>query len=273
MVNFLLFQMRCSENKECRMLRSRDGTMRPRCLWRDARECSEKMCQWGQRCEMREGKPACREETRTEKCRSTWCREGHRCDNGTCTPRTCAEMNCRRDEECRDWNRGWETIRRCVRRPTRERRCKDLDCDEGFKCRMVRWEGANNSTRPVCRRSWPSVFSPPRRFGEISCRDNEDWAMCESENRDRVTRCWRRDARWSRNGSLDERWQRNWGRDDGWQRNWERDDSWQRNWGRDDRRRPPWNCSELRCWEDERCHVFRYWGMQMASCRSNSKSC
>ncbi len=244
------------------MFRGRDGERRPRCIATSPRNCDDKICNRNERCEVREGRPHCRAMTEEERCRNVPCREGFRCANGECVRRRCEDIRCDRDYECREVRIRDERINRCVRRITKERRCEDIDCEDGFRCeiREVREDG-KRVRRPVCVDRMRREARPPRRMDEIRCREDEERIMCENENRERIARCRRRDDR-------DDRREREDRRD-------EREDRENRptNESRVRRplsRRPPRDCNETRCWRDERCRIFTFRGMRIASCVSES---
>ena len=265
-------------------MRMKDDSKRPRCIYTNPQDCSDKLCDYDEICEMREvvehgrmtrRQPRCRNLTSEEKCKCPYdrckgkecpcemckrkCPDGWDCrihlGRATCMRKDCKNMECEKDELCKETRKGNETIARCIRKPIDERRCDEIDCEEGFLCRMKnRTEGGIIRLRPMCsparcpiRRDW----RPPRTCYETLCREDEDCITCEMEDREIIARCQcrneRRDTERLENEPTTER-----------PRNCTERPCLDR--------RPPRDCTEIKCWRDERCHIFNYRGMRIASC-------
>ena len=246
------------------MIRMRDDRKHPKCIHPNPQDCSDTVCNYNERCEMREvvergrmtrRQPHCRNRTDEEMKRKA-CPDGWDCR----MRKDCKNMTCEKDELCRETRKVNETIAQCIRKPIEERRCDEIDCEEGFLCKMKnRTEGGIIRLRPMCSPARCPIrcgWRPPRTCYETLCREDEDRITCEMEDREIIARCQRRNER------RDNRTERR-----------ENEPTTERPRNCTERpcldRRPPRDCTEIKCWRDERCHIFNYRGMRIASCISS----
>lgn len=197
----------CRENNTCVITQTALGT-RAMCKKIVPKSCADVDCDRGMECVEHE-RPICiptRTVSRPRNCSRLECPEGLVCmvldrDTGAVCAKSapainCHQLNCTRGLACQE-NKDTNTAK-CVQNEWEsllghiDRKCEDMDCEEGNECKLIINRTINGNTRPVatcvptkCPRG--RKLRPPLSCEEIRCKSEEICVLCEEGNE---TRAW-----------------------------------------------------------------------------------